>query len=265
MAKRLPFTLLPGQEEFILQYVNQISDPSEITDGTQLKDDPFYDGAGGYTIGEKVATKIIKAKEKLPRGRFITVQQILDIRGVGPDKIRDIMTSFWKPAADDFQERLTTNILLDNWKVEHWSFDFQYEEDEFKNLAIDNCALRNFIANKIREIVRNKQDDYTISNLAYTLVNHLPMEKFETEIATTHMFALWWYRFDEDNWFSFETILSEVQQYFTYYQRNGLELVMLKGFVNGGTLAEAVTPKDLPVVINHGERRITIWAASLFD
>lgn len=265
MPKRLPFTILPGQTEVVLNFLNSISNPSDITDNYKLKDDPSYDGSGGYTIGEKVAAKIINGREKLPRGKFRTIQQVLDIRGIGHDKVRDIMTSFWQPAAEHFHKRLFENVLLENWKVEYWTFDFLNEEDEFNRLTNSNILLRAFVAEKIRGIVQEKQKDYTLTNLVTALLEHLPFEKNETSIASSHLFALWWYRFDEDNWFSFERILEETTAYFNHYQRHDLQLGFFRGFVNGDTLAEAVTVRDLPVVINHAERRITIWAASLYD
>ncbi|MEL6866278.1 MAG: hypothetical protein AAFP19_17745, partial [Bacteroidota bacterium] len=111
MASTIPFSILPGQEEFILNYLNNIADASEITDNKQLKDDPQYDGAGGYTIGDKVATNLINAKSKLPRGQFRTLDQVLEVKGMGHDKLRDLMTSFWTSADEAFHRQLFSGLL----------------------------------------------------------------------------------------------------------------------------------------------------------
>lgn len=44
-----------------------------------------------------------------------------------------------------------------------------------------------------------------------------------------------------------------------------LELHLYKGFDNTGVLVSAVMQDDLPVVVNRGERAITIWTCQLND
>jgi hypothetical protein len=268
MAEALPFVLLPGQEEIILSFLNRISHPSEITDNKRLTDDPFYDGSGGYSIGKTTAESLINARENLPGGRFRRIQQLLDVAGIGHDKVQDLIYSFWKPADDFFRENLyQKGILLDNWKVETWQFDFIYNEERFLELAEDRRELSQFLEEQVREIIYQKHQKYSMAKLASRLLCHLPLEQHTLPAASSAVWAAWWYRFDEDNWFSFDAIQQETSNYFHYYEYedNRIELYFYREFPNGGTFAEAVTPDDLPVTLNRGERRITIWAASLFD
>ena len=264
MAITLPFTLLPGQEESIINFLNRISDPTEITDNTQLEDDPFYNGAGGYAIGDRVATNIINYREKLVGGRFRSIEQVLEVQGLGHDKVRDLLSSFWKPAATFFEERLRV-FLLDNWKIEHWSYDFTYQEETFERIASDACLLRSFVVEKVEELIRKRHNNGALAKVSAALLRQLPLDRSSDAFVNAHSMALWWYKFDADNWFSFDRMLEATQAYFDYYHFHEMSLAFFNGFVNGGTLAEAVTTDGLPVVVNHGEKNVTIWAASLFD
>lgn len=266
MATNLPFSLHPGQEDRILYFLNRISSPADITDNRLLKDDPYYNGTGGYTIGDTVATRIINAKSTLPGGRFRNLDQILAVEGMGPDKLSDLLASFWQPAAEFFHDKLKSGILFDNWKVEHWTYDFSDKVEAFKNLTQHECLIKNFVAEQVRDIIFKKHNQNTLASLCRSLIQHLPVDYTpEDALTNSHLFAIWWYRFDADNWFSFERIREACEAYLSYYTRYPIDLFMIKDFQNGGTLAEAISPNGLPVVINHGEHNITIWAASLFD
>lgn len=262
--KKLPFTVLPGQEDRILRFLNRISSPAEITDSTLLKDDPFYNGTSDYTIGDKVASNLINAKENLPGGRFRHIEQLLDVEGIGDDKVRDLIHSFWQPASDFFKAQIQPGILLDNWKIE--CFSTSLSEDKFNNIVNTPSGVRNFIAEAVAKVVLQKQGK-AAATLAQHFIHQAYMGRYESGELGSHAFALWWYHFDMDNWFSFDQMRTACALYLDYYTtlNNRLELHLVKGFPNGDVLAEAITTKDLPVVVNYGERCITFWAASLYD
>ncbi len=265
MTKKLPFIPLPGQEDRVLHFLNRLSSPTEITDSKLLRDDPFYDGTGGYTIGEKAAANILAAREKLPGHRFRYLEQLLDVKGIGHDKVNDLIHSFWKPAAEFFHEYLKADILLDNWKVEY--FKESLREDDFNSVVESPGGVKTFIAQAVTRVVQRKQSNRGAAILAGDFVRNAFLDIYESSELGSHAFALWWYHFDIDNWFSYDRIKEACTQYLDYYTDpdNRLELYLVKGFPNGAVLSEAVTTDDLPVVINYGEYSITFWAASLFD
>ncbi len=262
--KKLPFTILPGQEDRLLRFLNGISDPADITDNKLLKDDPLYDGTEGYTIGDKVASQLINAKGNLPGGRFRQIEQVLDVEGIGHDKIKDLIHSFWQPAAEYFKTQVQPGILLDNWKIEY--FRQPLKEDEFNQIVSTPGGIRNSIAEYVAETLHETQGS-AAAILSKHFIHQAYIDRYESGELGSHAFALWWYHFDMDNWFSFDTMRTACSHYLDYYTtlNNRLELHLIKGFPNGDVLAEAITTKDLPVVVNYGERCITFWLASLFD
>lgn len=268
MTENLPFSVLPGQEEKLLTFLNQISTPEELYKRTGLKDDDsIYDQTGEHLIGEKVALSILEGRSKLKSEKFINLQQLLDLSEVDPDTIKDLIKYLWTPAAKFFKSSMFKNVVLDNWKIEFWSKSFVHQEDVFEEIATDKYKLRQYIAQKVYEIVNTKQENPVIASLAKALIQQSYIERYEDHISGSNLFALWWHRFDPENWFSYKKVLSQTEAYFSYYTyyQNRLELFMVKDFINEGTLSEAVTTIDLPVVVNYGERAITIWAASVFD
>ena len=90
------------------------------------------------------------------------------------------------------------------------------------------------------------------------------MKRFDGSNAQIQ-FASWWYRFDQDNWFSFERISEVIDTYINHYDRHYIDLAFYRGFLNGGTVASAITADDLVVGLNPAEYAITIWGISLFD
>jgi hypothetical protein len=81
-----------------------------------------------------------------------------------------------------------------------------------------------------------------------------------------YAFALWFYRFDADNWFSFNRMFEQTAAFFGYHNTpfSNLELRLFKGFDNHVFL-NLITASDLPVTVNDAERRITIRVVGLAD
>ena len=265
MTKSLPFIPLPGQEDRLLNFLNRISSPEEITDSKLLSDDPFYSGTGGYSIGEKAAANLLEFRNKLPGNRFRSLEQLLEVKGIGHDKINDLLHSFWKPADEAFQEELTKQILFDNWQVEY--FKESLREEDFNAVVESPGGVRVFVAQALTRILQKKHGKRATAILGGDFVRTAYLDVYDSGELGSYAFALWWYHYDMDNWFSFDRMRIACTNYLNYYMYtdNRLELHLVKGFPNGGVLAEAVTTDDLPVIVNYGEYSITIWAASLYD
>ncbi|MCB0575738.1 MAG: hypothetical protein KDC61_14360, partial [Saprospiraceae bacterium] len=79
-------------------------------------------------------------------------------------------------------------------------------------------------------------------------------------------FALWFYRFDADNWFSFERMFQQTSALFGYHAVPLWEMEMrfFKGFKHR-IFTKLIAPPDLPVLVNYPEHKVTLWVSGLAD
>ncbi len=249
----------------ILNFLNSAKTAKDISDGVQ--DDPNSGGAGaGTAIGETVALRILEKRSMLPLPGFTSIDQLEGIPGLGEDKIRDLIYTFGLRAADAFRKAMFNGVIGDNWNLEHYTYYFNSEED-FNNTVNLASNFTNHIAYQIEQIITAKTGNDRAASLAGKLIQCAYQESFESAHLGSFAFALWFYRFDYDNWFSFERVRLEIEKYLNYYEQAQYELRFgfFKGFSTVGLLTEGITRTDLPVVINPVERAITIWTAELFD
>lgn len=248
-------------ENRVLQFFNQVQTANEISEAPALKD---HSGkSNGYVIGHTVAQRIVDRRNELPARRFRELQQLLDTPGFGDDKFEDVAQSLAIPADTFFRERLYGGIILDNWELNPLRFPFETEE-EFKAVAENESNFRDFIAEKFTEPLSPWGD-------ADSRYRHLSLRKAHLEVyPESHLaafqFAFWWYLFDQDNWFSYDTIKGACEEYLGYYSSPvpNLEFRLFKGF-RGLPLSEVTRIDMLPVVVNAAEQVITIWQAELND
>ncbi len=90
----------PRWAERILDFVNGVTDPLEIV--AKVRDDPDYGGRSSraYGIRPSLARRIIAARDGQPGGRFVSVDQIQSVRGVGPDTFHDLLYTFHRVTAE---------------------------------------------------------------------------------------------------------------------------------------------------------------------
>lgn len=78
----------------ILDFLNSVQSPHELNQAV-VKDDPGRFGSRmGYGIGEKVARRIIAARNAA--GGFSRLDQLANIKGFGEDKLHDLLYTFVK-------------------------------------------------------------------------------------------------------------------------------------------------------------------------
>jgi len=249
----------------ILRFLNNVIEASEIT--STVRDNPNVGNAQGHGIGETVAQRIIDRRESLePFRRFNSLSQLEGIQGLGPDKFQDLVHAFSTTAAEDFKTRMYDGIIYENWTLEYHTTRFRTAA-EFERIALNDSNLIDFIADEVQRISEARFGNAQAAYLADLLLKKSYPERLETGEFAGIAFAFWFYKFDSDNWFSFDRIRAATAQYFGYYPTlsNRLELVLFKGFPNGGILVQGITADDLPVVLNFAEKAITIWTAELFD
>jgi len=247
----------------IVGFFNRVKNADEITNG--VSDDPSC--GGGYGIGNLLAVKILKQRNTLPARRFRTIDQLMEIKGLGKDKLKDLVHSLGTSAAEFFKTGLYENgiIYKENWPVEYFSFPIK-DKKTFQTIANNDGELRAFVSSSISKISRSKRVKSAAHEAMVEQVESAYIDSYQngTEEALIAM-ALWFYRFDADNWFSFDQMLMATRGYFDYHSVPVWEmnLKFFKGFEH--RILNGSTPKDLPVVVNHPEKTITIWTAALND
>jgi len=77
----------------ILEYFNSVNDPELIS--KEIPDDPKHGSASSraYGIRSDVARRILEMRDSIG-GRFESVEQIFEVKGIGPDTRHDILVRF---------------------------------------------------------------------------------------------------------------------------------------------------------------------------
>ncbi len=227
---------------------------------------PHPEGEGrDYWIGETVAQRVIDRRLELEGQRYTSLEQLDDVPGVGPDKIEDLLAWGATPAAQAFRDSMFDDLLLDNFKLAYLTIPFK-TPDDFEKIANNATAFVNVISGNVDQWSLQRFNDRRAARLAGELVKNTYLEVVEPDYVASYALATWFYRFDADNWFSFERVHKKCAEYFDVsYFSDRRELRFFRGFPNNQTLVEGISPSDLPVVVNFEESVITMWQAELFD
>lgn len=264
--ERPKFTeLLSVQAQTVLDFLNRAQTTNDITDIAQYRPDLAPADLASYSIGAQGAQNLLDARAALLTGKFTSLDEVLDVPAIGEDKILDIVDFLWFPTEELFRQELFREVLGGNWVVDYWRYTM--DQEEFDRLEQTPSLLQDFVSRNINDIARQRSDNFIIGSLASALLDNTFSDRVESLTALTQ-FASWWFRFDEDNWFSFDRISEIIDPFLNYYNRQPgtyIDPVFYRGFQNGGTVADGITPDDLVVTLNPAERAITIWGISLFD
>ncbi len=247
-----------------LAFLNSANSATDITDGG-IKN--FSASEKGYTIGEKVAQRILDKRDSLPYKRFMSIEELENIQGFGQDKRQDLILSMSIPADQYFQQQMRSQLLGENWNLNYHTITFKNPTD-FLQVAENEATLTHYISQEVGQIaVAQKGESDLFGRLAAFIVPSCYIERFNSAEQAKFAFALWFYKIDEDNWFSFNRVLELTQSYLTYHENDNqyMDFLFYKGFPNGIALVNGLTSKDLPVVINYAEQKVTIWTVELFD
>lgn len=251
----------------IIGFFNWARNVDMILDGT-IKDDPS-DGPGN-TVGRTLAARILRERSQLPRRRFTDLEQIDNIRGVGPGTMEDLVYSFGISADESFQKSMyeSNTIYKENWPLEYFRFTIE-DQKKFSAIAQDHEKLRQFVKEKVDEVAAERA---VTSENAREMADQLKTAYIDTYSNSTpiasYALALWFYEFDADNWFSWERIQEQTIGYFNHNSNTYpwfMDLYFFKGFRNRGIVSPGISPEDLPVVVNWAEQAITFWVSELYD
>jgi len=232
--------------------LNLISDPS-----SESKD---------YGIGPTVAKRIINHKRGLPNRRFERLPQLHGIPGFGQEKLDDLVATFRLTNAERFVRELYGNyILLENFELKHHSITFPSQE-AFAREAGDPSTLKRSIDEALASLAAPEIEEADLQR-ARDQLNRAYADTYFTTHTASFAFALWFYQFDEDNWFTFDRMQQAIEPYLSQAQPRQVfyPFLLYKGLDQRFLLGRGVTVTDLPVVLNEEEWSVTIWAGQLFD
>jgi len=254
----------------ILNFFNQASVIADISgDGISEGDDSSDpDNWEGYSIGPTVAQRIIETRDALKFNRFRTLDELKPIDGFGQDKFDDLVRVFNIPSAEAFRLSMYENgvISKENWSLSHFTTFFE-DTDEYRRITRNQSNFRDFVMKKVEVIAFEKSENRLTSRLVAKTLDQAYIDTYFNSSQTADFaFALWWWHFDADNWFSYETILRETSHYFSHHGGGQweMELHFFKGF-DHEILSDGIVPSDLPVVTSEAEQSISIWTSALYD
>ncbi len=195
------------------------------------------------------------------------IQEFIRINGVSIDMKAKI-----------FVKSMYDGVLGSNFIFKHYSISFPNKK-VFLDTVDNEDNFRSCVIAQIRIISQNYWDKNAYVNQYEYLKTKKDTSKEEIdalnqryievhpEITGSYAFALWFYHFDYDNWFSFQSVFEKVDSYLGdyFYFDDRLEFRLFKGFKNAHVLCDPVTVLDLPVVVNYSDQTVTIFTGQLND
>jgi hypothetical protein len=159
------------------------------------------------------------------------------------------------PAAEAFIAAMFDGVLMENFTLE--AHAFLPTDGNFHETADDEHAFRAIVCAALGVLASRECPECRTAFL----------DTYPSGFLGAHALALWFLRFDEDNWFGFDAVLQRTLGYLAGPRALDArrELRFFKGFDPRGLLVEASCPPDLPVVVDYGARTITILTGELRD
>ncbi|MEA3265688.1 MAG: hypothetical protein U9P42_01920 [Candidatus Fermentibacteria bacterium] len=143
---------------------------------------------------------------------------------------------------DNFVKSMREKILPDCFELKKIPFYFE-DRDEFMSMAGDTQSFLSYV-----------------QRVSGFLCEGCYSDVFYSGFLGSYAFALWFMEFDQDNWFSFEDVLTETKEYLNSYSSvaHRRELRLIKGSFSPMNL-------DLPVVVDYENLTVAVWTGELRD
>lgn len=251
----------PWVQGRILTFLNRARTIEDFTQSGAIQDNP--DNGRGYAIGAKTAQKILNYRNQLPGRRFRDLEQVLDVPGVGEDKLNDLAHSLAISADDFFVARMFDGVLLENWELSPQRQTFA-DEAEFKAIVQHEGTFKQWVAE--HWVGEFHPFGNELGRFRHLAIRRAFLECYPDGHLAALQLAFWFYLFDRDNWFSFRQVREACEEYLNYHSQpnRGMEFRFLKG-LEDLEINPLSRSNILPVVVNYAEQAITIWEATLND
>lgn len=143
---------------------------------------------------------------------------------------------------DKFIKNMREKVLPGCFDLQGSSFRFENEDDFSANVS-DTESFLGFVQKEWHFLCEGCYSDVFFSGF-----------------LGSYAFALWFLEFDQDNWFSFDAVQRETNNYLNSYTSvsHRKELRMVKGSFLPMRL-------DLPVVVDYENLSVTVWTGELRD
>jgi hypothetical protein len=152
-------------------------------------------------------------------------------------------------------------ILLDNFPLSHWSYTL--DAASFSRLVANRDALRTFVGARVLELCLAARRETSRCQAARRTIARTWVVEERSGFVAAYRLATTFIAVAQDNWFSFEAVSDRAMDYLSSGAR---ELHLYQGFDARGVLVDGgISLGELPVVVDHDERTITLWTATLFD
>ena len=208
----------------------------------------------------------MEVRKKKPHQRFSDLRELMEEAQLSADKLLELVQTLQQPADQAFARDMRQSVLASNWFLEP---DTTYLRDEvqFRALVDTPSRFTELLSNRVQALAFAQLHHEAAARMAARLLPTCYLETYTEPHLGSHALALWFYRFDQDNWFTYEKVQAACARYLEQGQPHSerLELRLFKGFPSGETLVQGITAPDLPVVVNYEEQKITLWRCALRD
>jgi len=217
-------------------------------------------------LSEEAAKSIFARQSEQPKGRFERVSDLRKVSELDAEAWQDLVNQFARPAADIFRQEMYEEVMGSNWDLSYRSIQIS-DKQEWDAISRNPAALLSTVKTIVEGLAMDHKGSADIAKLANLLLDQAAVESHTDSHLASFAWAFWFYRFDQDNWFSFEKVREEIEDYLSSYsdQAEPIHFHLYKNFPNSQVLVDALTVADLPVMVNHAEQRVTVWTCSLND
>lgn len=168
------------------------------------------------------------------------------------------------PRGAAFATRMQQRVLPENFTLSRHTVTVN-DRAQFQRITRAPDKLRQLVADQLTQLPDTANVPAQKLNQLTQQVRAAYVDRYDSGFLGAYALALWFMRFDEDNWYSFAKVHAEAEPYLAPPPGQPVQLFMLKGVRTGGVLASGISAIDLPVVADASQQTLTFWWGSLLD
>lgn len=167
--------------------------------------------------------------------------------------------------AEAFRRAMYRHVIQDNFELKYHTIAFQ-DKEQFEEIANNPDRLQRLVSENIKYLASEGVGSQAIEKASDQAAD-VYIESLHSGYLASYAFAFWFFKFDMDNWFEFEQVREQTEQYLdiSFLSSHEQAFHLFKGFENKRILKGGVNVLDLPVVTNFDEMTVSLWTCQLFD